>query len=606
MIIQLDENTISKIAAGEVIERPLNIVKELLENSIDAGATRIIVEIEDGGLDKIVITDNGSGIDKNDLGLAFVSHATSKINNIDDILDVKSFGFRGEALSSIGIASKVSIISKTADSKVGYIVEDNFGEISDIKETASSDGTKVIVSNLFDNMPVRKKFLKSGSVEASRIYDIVEKIALSHQDISFKYIQDGVEKFSTSGDNNLKNIIYTLYGKSVYENVLDVNSNINGIKIVGVIGNTSVTRNNRNDEIIFVNNRYVKSALLTKALEEAFKPYLMQHKFPLAVLNVIVTNGLVDVNIHPQKLDVRFSDESKIYTAMFDSVSNVLSNASLIHHEHIDDSIVEFNDNKNSIIEPKPYKAVEINIDDIKSYKETKESNDNANKIDDNIKAISNDNLKQQNLFDELLNNGSELIKDTLSKNEYHYIGQLFKTYILVEYNNKFYIIDQHAAHEKIYYEKFMKELNSQDVISQKIMPLVITLNSIQHQVLEENVMYFKKAGFDIDFFGERDIIVNSVPFNILDIGKKELLLEMIDDFSKNKSLAGYDSINDKIATIACKKAVKGNNVLLDVEAKQLIDDLFSLENPYNCPHGRPTIIEFSKYEIEKKFGRIV
>lgn len=626
MIKLLDENTISQIAAGEVIERPLNIVKELLENSIDAKSTRIIIEIEDGGLENIIITDNGIGIEKDDLKLAFVRHATSKIDNINDVLNVKSYGFRGEALSSIGIVANVKIITKQKNDRLGYEIEDNFGVITKISECAAQDGTKIIVKNLFDNLPVRKKFLKSGSVEGSRIADIVEKIALSKKDISFKFIQDRVEKFSTSGDNNLKNIVYTLYGKNVYENVIDIDYNYGGIKITGVIGNTSLTRNNRNEEIFFVNGRYIKSNILYKSIEEAYKPYLMQHKFPFSVLNIDMGDGLVDVNIHPQKLDVRFSDDNKVYQAVYEAVRHFLSNISLVHHEHlVYDDIGSNNKNLNSnidIINKNTSNSIfdnnfdnnvkhdkEIDINNIKSIKEL--NNEKQLFASDNIND-NNDEVEEKKDLIEHINevNSDFIIDNKKNKNDlidnYIYIGQLFKTYILIEYKDKFYIIDQHAAHEKIYYEKFMKELDEQNVISQKIMPIVITLTSLQHQVVEENILEFKKAGFDIDYFGERDIIVNSVPYNILDIGKKELLLEMIDDFSKNKSANMYDSINDKIASIACKKAVKGNNNLMDIEAKQLIKDLFTLDNPYNCPHGRPTIIEFNKYEIEKKFGRIV
>lgn len=645
MIRLLDKNTISQIAAGEVVERPLNIVKELLENAIDAGSTRIIINIEQGGIKRISINDNGSGISQDDLPLAFKPHATSKIQNIDDILKIGTFGFRGEALASIGTVSKATIITKKEDDINGYKIVDNFGEISEIEIVASTNGTNVIIEDLFEKIPVRKKFLKSPSVEANKIMEIVEKIALSHKEISFKYISDGRERFATAGDNNLKNIIYTLYGKEIYNNVIPIDNVKNNIKISGLIAMPIISRNKRDDEIFFVNNRYITNNVLYKAVEDAYSPYLMQHKYPLVVLNINMNGSEIDVNVHPQKMQVKFANSEIVYSIINETVSNALKNLELIHTETFDDSNEQenFSTNITKQIENinqynKTYNNPMFNTDNTNKTNDEKVNNNydineikknaiDINSIDSFSDLINNKSINDTNNNDLSNFEGNNVLdkNDTININidnnvfvsddkfikskineDYKYIGQVFKTYILIEYKDKLYIIDQHAAHEKVYYERYIKELDKNEIISQKIIPIVITLTPTQFETVKNNLIEFNKSGFSIDLFGEKEIIVDAVPFNILKIGKKELLLEMIDDFTMNKGITGYNSIKDKIATIACKKAVKGNNELTKEEAIALINELFTCDNPYNCPHGRPTIIEFSNKELEKKFGRIV
>ena len=591
MIVKLDKETIGKIAAGEVIERPLNIVKELVENSIDAESTRISIEVFNAGIDKIIVKDNGVGFLKDDLKLAFVSHATSKIKDINDIYSIKSFGFRGEALYSIGIISKATIISKREDESVAKKIINNCGLVSEIQNCQGNNGTVIIVEDLFKNVPVRKKFLKSEKVETKLIHNMIEKIALSHKNVSIKYVEDGIEKFSSSGDNNLKNIVYTIYGKEIYDNLLDIDYNYNGIKASGVILRPQITRNNRNDEIFFVNKRYVKSDIFFKAVEDAYREFLMQHKFPFAILNLDIDYDVVDVYVHPQKLEVKFTDTQMIYNTIFDAINKKLKTTNLIVNDTIiDEDVILDIDNKKKEEKIDELKTLDYYIEDVKKEK-SDVSNYEKNTVFD---KINDKNLNApKDFFYDLINN-------------FNYVGQIFDTYIIFEYDDKVYFIDQHAAHEKINYEKYINELNMNTVVSQKIMPYIISLTSFQKETVEENIEYFKKAGFEIELFGDNDIIIQAVPYCIIEIGRKELLLDMIDNFSKEKNIYEYESINDKIATISCKSAVKGNHKLLDIEAKKLIEDLFKLNNPYTCPHGRPTVIEFTKYEFDKKFKRII
>ena len=603
----LDNKTISKIAAGEVIENPSSVVKELVENSIDASARHIIVEILDGGTGLIRVSDDGLGFDKNDIEIAFEQHATSKLIDISDLENIKSFGFRGEALSSIAAVSNVTLISKmnNDNNSYGYKLSVDFGYKSSIERVAANDGTCIEVKDLFKNVPVRKKFLKSSSKENALIEDVVIKFALVREDISFELIIDGKRKFFSSGDSNLKNVVYNLYGKDIVNNLLDVNCEYDGIKIKGFIAKPIIARNTRNDEIYFVNCRYIKDKTISKAIEGAYEEYLMQHKFPLVILKIDIDSSKVDVNVHPKKMEVRFSNDEQVYFAIYNAIHDALKNIELIHDEKLVNDTID--------------KYLVIDSDTIdKSTKETSATNYEIKKVANDIdsmpsmsSAINRDlkgGINLSNLYSKLSNNFEEkpFIQKSLSE-DHKYIGQVFNTYILVEFDNKLYIIDQHAAHEKINFEKIMKAYHDGKVLTQKIFPsIILKLTPIQFEAVISNIDDFKKIGYEIESFGDNDIKVDSVPYNIFNIGNEKLLMDMIDSFSDDKNKEQYDSIIEKIASISCKKAIKANHVLSENEVKQLLRDLFALDNPYNCPHGRPTIISLSKQEFEKKFGRIV
>lgn len=612
MINVLDQNTINKIAAGEVIERPSSIVKELVENSIDAKANKITIEIRNGGKNYIRVSDNGIGIDKEEIKKAFLSHATSKIRNIDDLQMLISFGFRGEALPSISSISKLTLETKTEYSKNGYKYVINYGEDFDIKDAALNDGTTITVENIFENVPVRKNFLLSEQSEASRIYDIIQKIALSNPSISFKYIQDGKEKLHTSGDNSLKNIIYTIYGRECVNNLIEINNN-EDIHIRGYIANPEFNRSNRNEEIFFVNNRYVKNLMVSKAIEDAYKPYLMQHKFPFTVLFIDLEPNVVDVNVHPSKAEVRFANNNHVYGIVNNTIAKALS--ALHTNENVNNTIN--NDNPFSL------KFANSNIED-----KNEEDDSNFLRSDDKNKII---NLEKQNNNFIIMNklnyqkeeetnyhnlNKFEQLKiydDEKTENNqknYKIIGQLFDTYILIEADDSLYILDQHACHEKIYYEKFIKRINEQfdkGLLSQKVFPeIIITLNPMQLETVEKYNDILQKLGFTIDIFSDNDVKISSVPFDIPDISRKDLLLELFDSLSELNSISDLNILKEKIASMSCKKAVKANHKLSLIEIENLINEIFKLDNPFNCPHGRPTIYKITHNELDKKFKRIV
>lgn len=619
MIKILDTNTINQIAAGEVIERPANIVKELVENAIDAHADRITVEIENGGIDKIIVKDNGDGFEKDDIALAFHPHATSKLTKIDDLKDIYTYGFRGEALASISLVSNVTLITKQRNSLKTYQINSDNGLLSKITETSGVDGTKIIVEDLFKKIPARRKFLKTASVEASKIYDIVEKISLSRKDISFRFISDKRERFLTPGNNKINSIIYTLYGKEVSENLIDIDTKNNDVHITGVIAKPIIGKNNRNEEIFFVNGRYVKNEILYKAVEEAYRNYIMQHKFPFVILNIEVNGELIDVNAHPQKIEIRFSNKLDIYDIVKNAVLDTLKNTILIN-----------TDNYNNI-SLKNQQSNSLNINELKSLYDIENENIDDNKLDfDNLKDESS-NSKPKSLFEDLLKSASvqkslyEYFNDDLENDEsildnndlipkktinpnrnYKYIGQVFNTYLLFEVKDKIIFLDQHAVHEKINYEKFIDMINNDNIKTQKIMPIVITLNAMQYTCIKENIEEFRSIGYDIEFFGDKDIIVEGVPLFLAEIADNQFIVEMIDKFSNDKDLSNYDSIKDKIATISCKASIKANQKVTENEAYELVEQLFKLKNPYNCPHGRPTMIEFTKTDFDKRFKRIV
>lgn len=631
MIKLLDENTIKNIAAGEVIENPSNVVKELIENSIDANAKKIIVDIKNGGISQIKITDDGDGFIKEDIENAFLLHATSKITEVADLYKIDSYGFRGEALASIASVADITLITrhKMSNENFGYSININFGFKNPITKTPSAIGSTIIIKDLFSNQPVRRKFLKSENLEAAKVEELVEKFALSNPNISFKFIRDDKIKFTTKGDGNLKNIIYLFYGRSVYDNLIHVESETEKIKLYGYIARPNISRNNRNDEIYFVNNRYVKSDVIRRAIEQSFDGFLMQHKYPLTILNIFVKKDEIDINIHPKKLEVRFSNDDIIYFTIYDTIKNSLTNTELIAEEKIDIADSDSNDNEKLDIEDNIENrienkkinedVIEKNLDDTsnKSTVETISSNDNEN---NEINYLELDTLKNvlnsssNSLIDiekiDLINKKQVVEKRFINDNistDHKYIGQIFKTYILIEYNDKLYIIDQHAAHEKIYYEKLIKNYNDKQVIFEKLLEsIIIKLTPIQYEYLLKNLTALKSFGYEIEPFGDTSLKIDSVPYDIPNVHRKELLIEIIDEFTNTNNKFVYKSIEDKIATISCKKAIKGNMELSEVEVKELLDELFKLDNPYNCPHGRPTIISISKDEFEKKFGRIV
>ena len=632
----LDKNTISKIAAGEVIENPASVVKELVENAIDAGAHNIKVEIEQGGMKLIKVTDDGSGFEKDDIKLAFIQHATSKLNNIKDLECINSFGFRGEALSSISVVSNVSLTSKRKEdnNSYGYQCILKCGDLSNIciEEVAANNGTVIEVKDLFSNVPVRKKFLKSIPKENAYVEDIIIKFAIVRSDIAFTLIIDDKIRFNSSGDGSLKNVLFSLYGKEIVENIVEIDEVVDDIRIQGYISKPIIARNTRNDEIYFINNRYIKNKTISKAIENAYEEYLMQHKYPLVVLKIYIDGNKLDVNVHPKKMEVRFSSDEYIYYAVYTAIYNKLNSINLIHEEKISNlNIDNDNYNVNPLIKYNNDTHISIKENTTDDYtKNDSLPHDLYKDIDVHEKSIDIENLPSLNdLDDNKLSTGLNLsnfyntlerdnirikevyeekpfITTTLSQN-HKYIGQVFETYILVEYENKLYIIDQHAAHEKINYEKILKAYENGENLSQKIFPsIILKLTPLQYEAVVSNLDSFKEVGFEIEIFGDNDIKVDSVPYNILNISNEKLLMDMIDSLADNKNKEHYDSIAEKIASIACKKSIKANDILSKEDVKELLNELFKLDNPYNCPHGRPTIISLSKQEFEKKFGRIV
>lgn len=605
----LDNLTINKIAAGEVIENPASVVKELIENSIDACAKNIKVEISEGGLKYIKVSDDGYGITRSNIAKAFLEHATSKLNKIEDLDRILSYGFRGEALPSIASISDVEIITKNKEDNntygYRYLIGANYK--SEIEEVASNYGTVIIVKDLFKNVPVRKKFLKDISKESSYVYDLITKFAMSNPNLSFTYIVDGRQRFKTSGNGDTKSVLYILYGKDIYDSLIDVDDIINGIHVTGAIAKPIVARNTKSDMIYFVNGRYIKNKIIVNAIETAYNEYLMQHKYPLVVLNITMNSADLDVNVHPKKLEVRFNDDEKVYVAINNILSKALKNSNLIHEEKL-----VFNDIDNSSynsLEDISYKENDsIKCQDLNELPSLssilKKPIDEGLNYDVFTNVLSAKEFNKSNASVRMLER--PFIEKTLSE-DHKYIGQIFDTYILVEFDGKLYIIDQHAAHEKINYEKLMKMYKNSKPESQNIFPsIIIKLTPKQFTAVEDNISEFNKLGYEIEIFGDSDIKIDAVPYNIININNKELLMDIIETLADDKHKDDYNSIADKIASISCKKAIKANHHLTEIEVKELLRELFKLENPYNCPHGRPTIISLSKSEFEKKFGRIV
>ncbi len=607
----LNQETIDKIAAGEVVERPCSVVKELVENAIDAGSTAITVEIKEGGISFIRITDNGCGIERDQVAVAFYRHSTSKIRSAEDLLTVKSLGFRGEALSSISAVARVELITKTYDELTGtrYVIEGS-KELSN-EEIGAPDGTTFIVKDLFYNVPARRKFLKTAQTESSYISDMVEKLALSHPDISFKFINNNQTKLHTSGNGNRKDIIYHIFGREISSSLLEVKHECEYFKVEGFIGKPVITRGNRNYENYFINGRYVKSNILSRAIEEAYKSFLMQHQYPFTVLYFTFFSEL-DVNVHPTKMELRFDNNNEIYVELCDTIYAILSHKEMIPEVPVDSTPAPkkiVHEYKEPI--PEPFEKRRINevraaeSRSVYGQSVTLAVTEPAAKAPETSTAYEPAQVvtgTQQTLGDY-----DKVFLTESAKKQFSIIGQLFKTYWLIEFEDKLYIIDQHAAHEKVLYEKTMARLANKDFTSQRISPpIVMTLDARESEMLEKYRPQIEQFGYEVEHFGGKEYMISAIPDNLFNIDMKDLFIEMLDDFSNATGRQTPDIITEKVASMSCKAAVKGNDKLTLSEINELIDELLSLDNPYNCPHGRPTIISMSKYEIEKKFKRIV
>lgn len=612
----LNQETIDKIAAGEVVERPCSVVKELVENAIDAGSTAITVEIKEGGISFIRITDNGCGIERDQVAVAFYRHSTSKIRSAEDLLTVKSLGFRGEALSSISAVARVELITKTYDELTGtrYVIEGS-KELSN-EEIGAPDGTTFIVKDLFYNVPARRKFLKTAQTEGSYISDMVEKLVLSHPDISFKFINNNQTKLHTSGNGNRKDIIYHIFGRDISSSLLEVKHECEYFKVEGFIGKPVITRGNRNYENYFINGRYVKSNILSRAIEEAYKSFLMQHQYPFTVLYFTFFSEL-DVNVHPTKMELRFDNNNEIYVELCDTIYAILSRKEMIPEVPVDSTpapkkiVHEYKEpipepfEKRRINEVRAAESKSVYGQSVTSAVKDYSAIETAAKTPETSTAYKPAQVvtgTQQTLGDY-----DKVFLTESAKKQFSIIGQLFKTYWLIEFEDKLYIIDQHAAHEKVLYEKTMARLANKDFTSQRISPpIVMTLDAKESEMLEKYRPQIEQFGYEVEHFGGKEYMISAIPDNLFNIDMKDLFIEMLDDFSNATGRQTPDIITEKVASMSCKAAVKGNDKLTLPEINKLIDELLSLDNPYNCPHGRPTIISMSKYEIEKKFKRIV
>ena len=633
MITILDQNTINKIAAGEVIERPASVVKELLENAIDAKATAVTVEIRDGGTSMIRVTDNGSGIPKDQISLAFLRHATSKIRAVEDLFTISSLGFRGEALASIAAVSQVELITKTNGSLTGFRYEIEGGAEKGLEEVGAPDGTTFIARNLFYNTPVRRKFLKSPATEGAYVADLVEKIALSHPDISLRFIQNNQNKLYTSGNHSLKDLVYTIYGREVAGNLLEVQGQEGEIRISGFAGKPLIGRGNRNYENYFINGRYIKSNIISKAIEDAYKPYLMQHKYPFTLLHFDIDQDFIDVNVHPTKMELRFKDGDLVYRAVFDAVSKALAYRELIPQVSLEkekeEPKSEEKTGEKTVRKPHPEpfeyqrrqalgetvkrelpeagKPLERREPEPVLLREEPAARLYGAKAAPEIPKPQIPKPESQKPAPVQMDLFEEKFLDPASRKRHRLIGQVFGTYWMVEYDGQLIIIDQHAAHEKVLYEKTMEALKTRRFDTQMISPpLILTLNTNEALLLEQYMDSFTHLGFEIEPFGGNEFAVRGVPSNLLSIAKKELLMEMIDNLSQEGLAGEPDLICERVASMSCKAAVKGNHVMSQAEADALIDQLLKLKNPYHCPHGRPVMVSMTKYELEKKFKRIV
>ena len=658
----LDQITIDKIAAGEVIERPASIVKELVENSIDAKAASVTVEIQDGGISLIRVTDNGSGIEREDIRNAFLRHSTSKIRKVEDLAHIASLGFRGEALSSISAVTRTELITKTKEDTFGtrYVIEG--GVEQSLEDAGAPDGTTFLVRQLFYNVPARRKFLKTPMTEAGHVQDLLMRLALSHPEVAFTFINNGQTKMRTSGNGKLKDVIYSIYGREAAANLIELDYSMDGLVMKGYLGKPVITRGNRTFENYFVNGRYLKNSILSKAIEDAYKDFLMQHKFPFVVIHFQVDGEKIDVNVHPTKMEMRFQRQQDVYNIVYEGAHRTLLEPELIpqveapapkvisqpksespfllkpktatrpmekkpeekeepHDEayfmkKMKERVLSYHQRNSSAEVAKkeqifrPQAQAERIKDALARAKEVekqpqKQAEEQPELIRETpvyeTKPVTEEKAEQLNLFEE------HLLKRE-KKAEYKLIGQVFETYWLVEFENSLYIIDQHAAHERVLYERTLKEMKNREFTAQYLSPpIILSLSMQEAQVLNENMDRFTRIGFEIEPFGGEEYAVRAIPDNLFGIAKKELLLEMLDDLTDGISTSMTpELIDEKVASMSCKAAVKGNNRLSAQEADALIGELLLLENPYHCPHGRPTIIAMTQRELEKKFKRIV
>ena len=650
----LDQATINQIAAGEVIDRPSSVVKELLENAIDAKATAITVEIKDGGISFIRITDNGCGIEKDQVRKAFLRHATSKLHTIDDLLDIGSLGFRGEALSSIAAIAQVELISKPPEAMLGisYQIED--GEEKSLTQIGAPDGTTILVRNLFYHVPARKKFLKTAATEGNYINQLMENMAMLRPDISMRFINGGQNKLYTSGNGRLKDLIYTIYGREISSNVLEINYECPLFAVTGYIGKPIISRGNRTFENYYINGRFVKSRLIAAAIEQAYKPFMMQHRYPFTVLHIKIKPELIDVNVHPAKMEVRFQQENEIYELLAGAIENTLRGKEFIPDVSDDGKAEKKVQEKQKLPEPFEQRRLQAMKEIIppppaehKTQSEQKlPRNEEQPKVPSKLsepvceykaekkhtikdsdskwesasgihKRIGQDvsqtvnqmptqpeqkleKTEQQTLFTEPLLSEKARIHHRL-------IGQLFDTYWLIQYGNQLYIMDQHAAHEKVNYERLMEAYRKKERITQFVSPpMVISLTRAEEAILEEFKSEFERIGFTIEPYGGREYAISEIPANLYGINEKDLFLEMLSDLEDRGSMQPSELIASKLASMSCKAAIKGGQKISFQEADALVSQLLTLENPYACPHGRPTIITMTKYELEKKFKRIV
>lgn len=643
----LDQVTIDKIAAGEVVERPASVIKELVENAIDAKAAAITVEIKEGGISFMRIADNGCGIEREDVAGAFLRHSTSKIRNAEDLEHISSLGFRGEALSSIAAVSQVELITKTPEVSFGTRYRISGGKEEGMEEIGAPDGTTFLVRQLFYNVPARRKFLKTAMTEAGHVNDLMTRMALSHPHISFQFINNGQSKLHTSGNGNLRDVIYHIYGREIAANLLKVDYEKNGIRLTGYIGAPLISRGNRNFESYFINGRYVKSSIIYKAIEDAYKDFTMQHKYPFTVLHIEVVGEEVDVNVHPTKMEVRFHNQQLVYNSIYEAIDRALHEKELIPEVSIDVPKVPSQpkeEPKHQVTpqeEPKKKAPLPVtpkgasderDIDyfmeqmkkRVMSYHQQNSSAEVKGKSEifkpqiqaDRVKeaAISYQAEKKEAPVEAKPEKPEQLtlfdgkLLDKEEKADYTLIGQVFDTYWLVEFDNSLYIIDQHAAHERVLYEKTLREMKTREFTSQLISPpIILNLTMQEAELLQTYMDQFTRIGFEFEEFGQDSFAVRSVPANLFSIAKKDLLMEMIDALSEEvQRRPSSELIDEKIASMSCKAAVKGNMRLSAQEVDALIGELLKLDNPYHCPHGRPTIISMSKRELEKKFKRIV
>lgn len=618
----LEQSTIDKIAAGEVVERPSSVVKELVENAIDAKATAITVEIKDGGISFIRITDNGCGIPSAEIPLAFLRHSTSKIRSVEDLSTVTSLGFRGEAISSIAAVSQVELITKTSEELLGcrYVIEGSVEKACE--EIGAPNGTTFLVRNLFYNTPARAKFLKTPQTEATYISSLMEHLALSHPNVSFRFIVNGQTKLNTAGNGNQKELIYHIYGRELAANLIEIHKEYDGLCIDGFIGKPIVARGNRNYETFFINGRYIKSKLISKSIEDAYKTHLMQHQYPFTVLHLRVDTKKLDVNVHPTKMELRFENGPEVYQKLLLAVEEGLSHKDFIPEVTLDEEKQKSEKPQREGLPkpPEPFETVrnrELLQENLKKHsavpssltsfpqtayleEKTEKSNSESFSLPTQRKDDADLQLRETSVYEQ------KFLTET-ARAKHRIIGQVFATYWLVEFDGKLFIIDQHAAHEKVLFERTMKDFAKKEFTSQQLSPpLVVTLSMREEEMLKKFMSAFEQLGYQIEHFGGNEYSVCAVPANLYSLNEKQLFLELLDDLSEETGLKTKDAVLDKVATMSCKAAVKGNQKLSVAEMDTLIGELLECENPYQCPHGRPTIISISKYELEKKFKRIV